>query len=94
MSAMMETFLCFPDSVCSLLLHPHSWVRLLAARLLGLLFASCSPDDLVTNFKSEGTAETEGCDLKRRKKGRKTRKSDVVAAGKRHYLLQDTLSKV
>ena len=38
--------LVFPDSIHQCLLYPHSWVRLVSSRLLGILFASANIEDI------------------------------------------------
>ncbi len=79
----------YTDEVCSLMLHPHSWVRLSSAQLLGLLFASCAPADLVAEVAGEGSG---GRGLRKRKK---PRASEVVVETRgAHYLAMDTLNKV
>lgn len=44
------------ESIEAHLLHPHSWVRLISSRLLGLLFAAWKPEELVTSFQKRRTA--------------------------------------
>lgn len=68
-----------PGRAQSLLLHPHSWVRLGSARLYGRLFAAYEPEEIVSG---EGK--------KRRKKGKKAGKDKKVI----EYLLQDSVLKV
>ena len=68
-----------PERAQSLLLHPHSWVRLGTARLYGRLFAAYEPEEIVSG---EGK--------KRRKKGKKARKEKKTV----EYLLQDSVPKV
>jgi len=44
------------ESVEAHLLHPHSWVRLVSSRLLGLLFAAWKPEELVAGYEKRGTS--------------------------------------
>ncbi len=46
----------FPDSVHQCLLYPHSWVRLVSSRLLGVLFASASIEDIAQTLTGHGGA--------------------------------------
>jgi len=51
-------------AVTSLLRHPHTWVKILASRLFGLLFARCNPPDvtLIRGELSTGVAlQLKGC---------------------------------
>ena len=41
-------FSFFLDSILSHLLFPHTWVRLMASRLFGLLFSTFAPDKLIS----------------------------------------------
>ena len=70
-------------------------MRLSSTQLLGLLFASCSPDDLITRVV-EGV-ESEGSGFRRRKRKKRAKGAEDVAeksTSPSHYLLQDTVNKV
>ena len=85
------------DCIVSLLPHPHAWVRLSALQLLGLLFASHSPDDLVSGLRDITGAESEGSGSRKRKRKGGAGSGGVVSeeeSGCRHYLAVDTVNKV
>ncbi|XP_063970096.1 small subunit processome component 20 homolog [Lytechinus pictus] len=52
-----ETITSMWESLESHLLHPHSWVRLMAARLFGELFAAWQPHHLVAIVTGKNTSE-------------------------------------
>ena len=88
------------------MLHPHIWVRLLSSQLLGTLFASRSPDELVSTATADtgvGSEEGEERDLARPRRKRKGRRQKREAGGGEagqpvekdsHYLMQNTIDKV
>ncbi|XP_071486924.1 small subunit processome component 20 homolog [Diadema antillarum] len=65
------------ESVEAHLVHPHAWVRLMACRLFGEMFANLQPDDVVTTAtiaKSSVTPVTSaaaGTKKKKQKRGKK-----------------------
>ena len=61
-----------------LLLHPHTWVRLAAGRLFGLLFAAYKPEELASQGQ-EGA----------KKRGKKLKKLKQTP----EYILQDGIPK-
>ena len=50
-------FFYFLDSVLSHLTFPHTWVRLMAARLFGLLFSQHEPEDFIKLSKENSADE-------------------------------------
>ena len=55
--------LFFLDSILSHLTFPHTWVRLMASRLFGLLFSQHSPEDLIQLSKENSTEEYLAIDI-------------------------------
>ena len=80
--------------VHKLMLHPHSWVRLLSSRLVGLLLAGHSPEELV-QVCLEGKGQEEG-EAEPSPPGKKRKRKKVTAkeSASEQYLHQDTLPKV
>ena len=74
------------EKVNTLLLHPHTWVRLLSCQLFGLLFAAYTPDELMTSSLHK--------DDKVKKKDKGKRRSLKTKPVPEEYLLQDTITKV
>ena len=54
------------DSILSHLTFPHTWVRLMASRLFGLLFSQQSPEDLIKLSKESNTDEYLALDMSKK----------------------------
>ena len=80
----------------TLLLHPHSWVRLFSARLFGLLFAAYSPEEIIQSIKNGADGREEKAIGKLGMKGRKRKRKtiDQMDLSSDHYILQNAIVKV
>lgn len=70
-------------------------MRLSSSQLLGLLFASCNPDDLISKV-TDKEAENERCGLRKRRgrKAKAARSVSQTSLNDCHYLLNATVDKV
>ena len=76
-------------------MHPHSWVRLLSSRLVGLLFAAHTPEEVVQSIlRSNGDGGDDESLLVQRTRRRKRKRMADNGGYREQYLYQDTLHKV
>lgn len=76
----------------TLLLHPHTWVRLFSARLFGLLFAAYSPEDIIQSIvmgEEGGEQKVIG-----KLKGRKRKAMASTSLSSEQYILENAIVKV